>query len=169
MESYDREIAQLSRGLAIDIAVDLKGHTQQGRLGIFARRAAPIQVSYLGYPGTSGAPYMDYLIADRALVPAESRRAYSERIVYLPDSYQPYDRERRIADIELSRADLGLPDRAFVFCSFNSVYKLTPRTFNRERCALGGAAGSDTCGEVARRASGREPPRRCRTARADHE
>lgn len=126
----DREITLLSRELAIDIAVDLKGHTQQGRSGIFAHRAAPIQVSYLGYPGTTGAPYMDYLIADRTLIPAESRPAYSERIVYLPDSYQPNDRHRKIADIELPRAALDLPDHAFVFCSFNGAYKLAPRIFD---------------------------------------
>ncbi|MHB8814746.1 MAG: tetratricopeptide repeat protein [Steroidobacteraceae bacterium] len=126
----DAEIAQLAREREIDIAVDLKGYTQQGREGIFAHRAAPIQVSYLGYPGTSGGPHMDYLIADRALIPAESREGYSERIVYLPDSYQPNDRSRKIADVELSRRDLGLPDGAFVFCSFNGAYKITPRIFD---------------------------------------
>ena len=128
--SSDAEIALLSREQEIEIAVDMKGYTQQGRSGIFAHRAAPIQVSYLGYPGTSGAPYMDYLIADRALIPAEDREGYSERIVFLPDSYQPNDRHRRIADIEFSRQDLSLPDGAFVFCSFNGAYKLTPQTFD---------------------------------------
>ena len=126
----DSEIAQLSRELAIDIAVDMKGYTQQGRPAIFAHRAAPLQVSYLGYPGTSGAAYMDYLIADPTLIPAESRQGYSERIVYLPDSYQPNDRQRKIADVEPSRRDLGLPDGAFVFCSFNGTYKITPQIFD---------------------------------------
>jgi predicted O-linked N-acetylglucosamine transferase (SPINDLY family) len=126
----DAEIALLSREQQIDIAVDMKVYTQQGRPGIFAHRAAPMQVSYLGYPGTSGAPYMDYLIADRALIPAERRGGYSERVIYLPDSYQPNDRQRQIADVELSRRDLGLPDGAFVFCSFNGAYKLTPQVFD---------------------------------------
>ena len=126
----DAQIALLAREQEIDIAVDMKGYTQQARPGIFAHRAAPIQVGYLGYPGTSGAPYMDYLVADRALIPAESRQAYSERIIYLPNSYQPNDRARRIADTEFTRKDLGLPEGAFVFCSFNGAYKLTPQTFD---------------------------------------
>ena len=126
----DAEIALLARERELDIAIDMKGYTQQGRPGIFAHRAAPIQVSYLGYPGTSGAPYMDYLIADRALIPAASRQGYSERIAYLPDSYQPNDRERKIAETGFSRRELGLPDGAFVFCSFNGAYKLTPRMFD---------------------------------------
>lgn len=138
----DEEIGALSRELGIDIAVDLKGYTQRNRSGIFAQRAAPIQVSYLGYPGTSGAPYMDYLIADRALIPPESASAYSERIVYLPGSYQPNDRERKVADVERSRAELGLPDGAFVFCSFNAAYKLTPRTFDSWTRILQATPGS---------------------------
>ena len=126
----DAEIALLAREQEIDIAVDMKGYTYRRRAGIFAHRAAPIQLSYLGYPGTSAAPHMDYLIADRTLIPAESRAGYSERIVYLPDSYQPNDRQRKIADTEFFRQDFGLPDGAFVFCSFNAAYKLTPRMFD---------------------------------------
>jgi predicted O-linked N-acetylglucosamine transferase (SPINDLY family) len=129
-ERLDGDIAVLAREREIDIAVDMKGYTQQARPGIFAHRAAPIQVSYLGFPGTSGAPWMDYLIADQALIPADNRASYSERIAYLPGSYQPNDRQRRIEDIELSRQDLGLPDGAFIFCSFNGAYKLTPQIFD---------------------------------------
>ena len=94
----DSEVASLSRRLAIDIAVDLKGFTTDARTGIFSRRAAPIQVSYLGYPGTMGAPFIDYLVADETLIPRPSRQLYSEKIVYLPHSYQANDRMRQIAD-----------------------------------------------------------------------
>jgi predicted O-linked N-acetylglucosamine transferase (SPINDLY family) len=126
----DIEIAQLSRNLKIDIAVDLKGFTQNSRAGIFAYRAAPIQVSYLGYPGTMSADYMDYLIADKTLIPQEFQQAYSEKIVYLPNSYQVNDRKRLISDKAFMRAELGLPEQGFVFCSFNNNYKILPATFD---------------------------------------
>jgi predicted O-linked N-acetylglucosamine transferase (SPINDLY family) len=125
----DIEIAQLSRNLKIDIAVDLKGFTQNSRAGIFAYRAAPIQVSYLGYPGTMSADYMDYLIADKTLIPQEFQQAYSEKIAYLPNSYQVNDRKRVISDKTFTRAELGLPEQGFVFCSFNNNYKILPATF----------------------------------------
>ena len=125
----DREIALLSRSLGIDIAIDLKGFTTDNRIGIFALRAAPIQVNYLGYPGTMGADYMDYLIADRTLIPQESRQHYSERIVYLANSYQVNDAKRKIADKVFTREELGLPETGFVFCCFNNNYKITPDTF----------------------------------------
>ena len=126
----DIEIAQLSRNLKIDIAVDLKGFTQNSRAGIFAYRAAPIQVSYLGYPGTMSADYMDYLIADKTLIPQEFQQAYSEKIIYLPNSYQVNDRKRVISDKTFTRAELGLPEQGFVFCSFNNNYKILPATFD---------------------------------------
>jgi predicted O-linked N-acetylglucosamine transferase (SPINDLY family) len=126
----DREIVQRSRDLAIDIAVDLKGFTQDSRTGIFALRAAPIQVNYLGYPGTIGADYMDYLIADQILIPESSRQFYTEKIVSLPDSYQVNDAKRRIAERIFTREELGLPQRGFVFCCFNNNYKITPATFD---------------------------------------
>jgi predicted O-linked N-acetylglucosamine transferase (SPINDLY family) len=129
-EKTDSEAALLSRNLKIDIAVDLKGFTQNSRAGIFALGAAPLQVNYLGYPGTMGAEYIDYLIADRTLVPEESRRYYSEKIVYLPDSYQVNDGKRTIANKEFTRAELGLPMRGFVFCCFNNNFKIMPRTFD---------------------------------------
>jgi predicted O-linked N-acetylglucosamine transferase (SPINDLY family) len=127
----DPEVAQLARDLQIDIAVDLKGFTDGNRVGIFALRAAPLQVSYLGYPGTLGANYMDYLIADHTLIPEESRRHYAEKIVYLPDSYQVNDSKRAIADRGYTRAELGLPAASFVFCCFNNNYKIMPDTFDR--------------------------------------
>ena len=126
----DMEIAQLSRDLEIDIAVDLKGFSQQERHGIFAFRAAPIQVNYLGYPGTMGTHYMDYIVADPTLIPAQSREGYAEKIVYLPHSYQVNDRKRRIAERSPSRAELGMPPTGFVYCCFNNHYKIMPDTFS---------------------------------------
>jgi protein O-GlcNAc transferase len=140
--SSDGEVARMSRELQIDIAVDLKGFTQDARTGIFSRRAAPVQVSYLGYPGTMGAPYIDYLVADHTLVPPESRQHYAERIVYLPHSYQVNDRQRPIADRQFTRAELGLPPAGFVFCCFNNSYKITPDTFAGWMRILKAVAGS---------------------------
>ena len=129
-EKSDEEIAQLSRSWGIDIAVDLKGFTEGSRNGIFAYRAAPIQVNYLGYPGTLGADYIDYIVADPTLIPAESQKYYSEKVVYLPHSYQVNDRKRAIADKIFTRSEVGLPDEGFVFCCFNNNYKITPLMFD---------------------------------------
>jgi predicted O-linked N-acetylglucosamine transferase (SPINDLY family) len=126
----DRDVARLSRDLEIDIAVDLKGFTEDARPGIFAERAAPVQVSYLGFPGTMGAGYIDYIIADEVVIPAASRLLYSERVASLPDCYQVNDRKRSIADRAFTREELGLPARGFVFCCFNNSYKITPPTFD---------------------------------------
>ena len=127
----DQEVAMQSRSLGIDIAIDLKGFTQDGRVGIFSCRAAPLQVSYLGYPGSIGAEYMDYLIADLTLIPQRSQQYYSEKIVYLPNSYQVNDSRRKIGEKVFTREELGLPDSGFVFCCFNNNYKITPGTFDR--------------------------------------
>ena len=126
----DKDIALLSRSLGIDIAVDLKGHTQHSRPGIFAYRAAPVQVSYIGYPGTLAADYIDYLIADAVVIPPASRPYYSEKIVTLPHSCQANDSKRKIAQGTITRADQGLPVSGFVFCCFNNNYKITPGTFD---------------------------------------
>jgi protein O-GlcNAc transferase len=138
----DIDVALLARDLGVDIAVDLKGFTQHARTNIFALRAAPIQVSFLGYPGTMGARYIDYLIADGTLVPETHRQHYVEAIAYLPNSYQPNDDTRRIADRLFSRADLGLRAAEFVFCCFNSCYKITPETFDAWMRILGRVDGS---------------------------
>jgi predicted O-linked N-acetylglucosamine transferase (SPINDLY family) len=138
----DREVAELSRRLEVDIAVNLNGFTENHRTGIFAERAAPIQVNYLGYPGTMGAGYMDYLIADPTLIPEASRQYYSEKIVYLPDSYQPNDSRRAISAKPCTRAGEGLPETAFVFCCFNKAYKITPAVFDIWMRILGRVAGS---------------------------
>lgn len=124
----DEEVATLARSLEIDIAVDLGGYTQHARPRVFALRAAPVQVSYLGFLGTLGADFMDYLLADETLVPREQRRHYAERIAYLP-SYQANDSQRPVSDKVFTRAGLGLPASGFVFCCFNASYKITPETF----------------------------------------
>lgn len=129
-EMTDKKIAELSREMGIDIAIDLKGFTKDFRMSIFAHRAAPIQVNYLGYPGTMGSDYIDYIIADQALIPKEYQCNYSEKIVYLPDSYQINDRLRVISDRVFTRQELGLPENVFVFCSFNNGYKITPMIFD---------------------------------------
>jgi len=126
----DREVAVMSRELEIDIAVDLKGFTKDARTDIFTYRAAPIQVNYLGYPGTMGAEYMDYLVADPVLIPEQSQQFYTEKIAYLPNSYQVNDARREIADKVFLREELGLPGTGFVFCCFNNNYKITPDTFD---------------------------------------
>ena len=126
----DLEVAQISRSLGIDIAIDLGGFTKDSRAGIFSAHSAPIQVNYLGYPGTMGASYMDYIVADKTLIPQDSQRHYSEKIVYLPHSFQVNDSKRKIADKVFTRQDLGLPDSGFVFCCFNNNYKIMPATFD---------------------------------------
>jgi predicted O-linked N-acetylglucosamine transferase (SPINDLY family) len=126
----DIEIAQLSRRLNINIAVDLKGFTQDSRTGIFANRAAPIQVNYLGYPGTMGADYIDYIIADKTVIPVESQSSYSEKVVYLSNSYQVNDRKRLISESQYTRQELALPENSFVFCCFNNNFKISHATFN---------------------------------------
>jgi protein O-GlcNAc transferase len=126
----DSEIAAMVRQLEVDIAVDLKGFTQDGRSGIFAHRPAPLQVNYLAHPGTMGADYMDYIFADKTVIPPEHRSSYSEKIVYLPDSYQANDSVRRVEERTPSRAEVGLPDTGFVFASFNNSYKITPPMFD---------------------------------------
>ena len=125
----DREVARLLVEREIDIAVDLKGYTADSRMGIFAHRPAPVQVSYLGYPGTTGAPYIDYVIADRHVVPAEHFPDYSEKVVHLPDCYQPNGSGRTIAPAVPSRRELSLPETAFVYCCFNACGKITPEVF----------------------------------------
>jgi predicted O-linked N-acetylglucosamine transferase (SPINDLY family) len=126
----DREIAALSNARGIDIAIDLKGYTTGGRSGIFAHRAAPVQVSYLGYPGTMGADFIDYILADAMTIPDELREYYSEAVIRLPHSYQVNDDRRRISDERIARADVGLPEDGFVFCCFNNNYKITPAEYD---------------------------------------
>jgi len=128
-QKSDVEVAKLSRDLNIDIAVDLKGFTQDARTGIFAHRAAPIQVNYLGYPGTLGTDYIDYIIADKTLIPPQSQQPYPEKVVCLSNSYQVNDRHRLISDRQFTKQELGLPENGFVFCCFNNNFKILPATF----------------------------------------
>jgi protein O-GlcNAc transferase len=128
--STDREVARMLVEWEVDIAVDLNGFTANARTGIFGLRPAPVQVSYLGYPATMGAPYIDYIVADDEVIPPEHRPYYTEKIVYLPDTYQVSDCDRRIAERTPTRAELGLPEQGFVFCCFNNNYKITPTMFD---------------------------------------
>ncbi|MEI7429601.1 MAG: tetratricopeptide repeat protein [Betaproteobacteria bacterium] len=128
-DKSDKEIAVLARKLQIDIAIDLGGFTADARTEIFSFRAAPIQASYLGYLGTMGADYMDYLFADRIIIPEDRQQFYAEKIVYLP-SYQVNDSKRQISEKQFTRQELGLPEKGFVFCCFNNTYKISPQTFD---------------------------------------
>lgn len=123
----DADVAALARRHNLDLAVDLKGYTQDGRTQIFAKRLAPVQIAFLGYPGTSGADFIDYAVADRTVVPASETGSFSEALMLLPGSYQCNDDQRVIADTVGTRADHGLPETGFVFCCFNQSYKIGPR------------------------------------------
>jgi predicted O-linked N-acetylglucosamine transferase (SPINDLY family) len=128
-ERSDLEVAALARSLNVDIAVDLGGYSTAARARIFALRAAPVQVSYLGYLGTMGASHIDYIVADRTAVTPASESHFSEKIIYMPDCHQVNDRQRRIADKVFTREELGLPSTGFVFCCLNTSYKIVPATF----------------------------------------
>ena len=141
-DKSDGEVASLLRQMEIDIAVDLKGYTQDSRPGILAHRAAPLQVSYLGFPGTLGVDYIDYIIADRTVIPTQHEPFYSERIAYLPDTYQANDDKRRISQNPLARRDCGLPEAGFVFCCFNNNFKIMPEIFSIWMRLLAAVEGS---------------------------
>ena len=126
----DKEIAGLSRDLKIDIAVDLMGFTKNHRFGIFIERCAPIQVNYLGYAATTGSDSIDYIIGDKVLIPKENQKDYSEKVIYLPDSFMVNDFTKKISDKIFTKEELGLPIKSFVFCSFNNYYKITPKIFD---------------------------------------
>ena len=126
----DSDVALIARDIGIDIAVDLKGYTTHSRAGIFSKRAAPVQVSFLGYPGTMGADFIDYIIADNMLVSNGDEQFFSEKIVYLPNTYQVNDMaQNNEGQNSVTRADCGLPEVGFVFCCFNNNYKITPNVF----------------------------------------
>lgn len=123
------QIAQLMRDLEVDIAVDLGGYTSDTRTDIFAHRPVPVQVNYLGYPGTMGSDYYDYILADRHVIPEEQQQFYSEKVVYLPDSYLPTDGSVNISERTPTRSECGLPETGIVFCSFSHDYKISPPMF----------------------------------------
>lgn len=126
----DRDVARQIREREVDIVIDLKGYTEGCRPEILAERPAPIQVNYLGYPGSLGAAFIDYAIVDSIVVPPSSRETFSEELVFLPDCYQPNDRQRPLASAAPSRADCGLPAAGFVFASFNNNHKISPDLFD---------------------------------------
>jgi protein O-GlcNAc transferase len=123
----DLKIAKLARELQIDIAVDLTGHTHNSRTGIFSYRAAPIQVNWLGYPGTIGANFIDYIVADKIIIPESHQQYYCEKVAYLPNTYMVDDTKRIPSLKQFTRENFGLPDGAFVFCCFNNDYKFNPQ------------------------------------------
>ena len=125
----DSQIAELARRDGIDIAVDLKGYTEFQRIAILARRPAPVQISFLGYPGSLGASFIDYLLVDQTVVPSEQRSNYSEQLIYLPHSYQPNDDQRPRELSGSSRESVGLPPDGIIFCCFNGSYKIGAREF----------------------------------------
>ena len=138
----DEDLARLIGDLQLDIAVDLMGYTGEHRAGLFAHRPAPIQVTYLGYPGTTGSPHLDYLIADEFLIPENRRRDYSESIAYLPECFQAND-DRRVAATEApAREQVHLPAAAFVFGSFHGTYKINPGLLDVWARLLRGVPGS---------------------------
>lgn len=124
------EAASRIRGDGVDVLVDLKGFTREGRPELFALRPAPVQLNYLGYPGTMGAGWYDGYVTDQVCSPPGSEAHFAERLVYLPDSYQVNDRNQPIAETALSRAECGLPDSGFVYCCFNQTYKIEPELFD---------------------------------------
>ena len=126
----DEAVATRIRELEIDIAIDCMGFTTNSRTGIFAARPAPVAVNYLGYPGSMGAPYIDYIIADRLVIPEDQQAHYCEKVVYMPSSYLPNDNKRSISQRVFHREAVGLPSAGFVFCCFNRSYKITPTVFH---------------------------------------
>ncbi len=133
----DASAAAAIRENEIDILVNLNGYFGEERMAVFAQRPAPIQVNYLGFPGTLGAPYIDYIIADKVVVPHNHQKFYSERAAYLPSCYQANDRKKAISSHNFTRAEFGLPERAFVFCCFNNNYKILPDVFDSWMRVLG--------------------------------
>ncbi|MES2497559.1 MAG: tetratricopeptide repeat protein [Pseudomonadota bacterium] len=126
----DRAAAERLRQNGIDILVDLAGYTTASRPGIVAHRPAAVQINYLGYPGSMGAPFIDYILADKTLIPPDAQRFYSEKIIYLPDQYQVQDALIDSHGQGPTRADAGLPEDAFIFCAINNSYKLTETAFD---------------------------------------
>ncbi|WP_409192382.1 tetratricopeptide repeat protein [Bradyrhizobium sp. RDM4] len=138
----DEDVVKLIRQLDVEVLVDLGGFTAGARPKILARRAAPIQVNYLGFPGTMGASYMDYIMADRIVIPEAEQKYYAEKVIYLPHTYQATDAKRPILPKLPARSEVGLADDAFVYCAFNRTSKITPVLFDVWMRLLGKTAGS---------------------------
>ena len=123
------EVAKIMRAMEIDMAIDLSGHTEGTRLEVLSHRPAPVQATYLGFPGTLGLPFIDYLIADPRIIPPELQHHYREKVLYLPHCYLPRDNSVVPSTETPKRSDFGLPDTGMVFCSFNHDYKINPPIF----------------------------------------
>jgi predicted O-linked N-acetylglucosamine transferase (SPINDLY family) len=126
----DVQIYDLARKSNLTIAVDLMGHTACAKTSLFAKRIAPVQINYLGYPGTMGAKFIDYIVADKNLIPSEQREYYSEKIIYMPQTYQPFDNKKIISNQLNSKDAVNLPQDKFIFCCFNSMYKINKKIFS---------------------------------------
>lgn len=137
-----KDVALLARKVKLDIAVDLCGYTQDCRPEIFAERAAPTQINYLGYPGTMGVDFMDYIIADKTIIPKKNQEHFSEKIIYMPNSYQVNVSSKDLTEIQFTRHEFGLPQEGFIFCCFNNSYKITPSVFKSWMKILQGVNGS---------------------------
>ena len=124
------QIQTLCKKNNIHIAIDLKGYTKDNQIDIFQKRVAPIQISYLGYPGTTGIKNIDYILADKIIIPKENSEFYSEEILHLPDCYQPNQKNKTIQKNKKTKNDFGLDKEKFIFCSFNTNYKITPDIFD---------------------------------------
>ena len=129
-QKSDKEICQILKDNEIDIVVDLKGHTYKSRIGLLKTRPCPIQITFLGHPGTTGTDFIDYAIADDFIVNSENEAFFSEKILKLPNCYQPTDDKRYFPNTNFSKEEIGLPENKFIFCSFNSPYKIQPEMFN---------------------------------------
>ena len=140
----DKDLISQSRNLEIDIAIDLSGHTADNRINIFSKKISPIQLNFLGYPGTVGS-YMDYIIADKNLINDENKNFYFEKIIYMPDSFQPYDSKRNTLHSNYDRKKFNLPESGFVYCCFNNIYKVNPAIFNSWMRILKKTEGTFLC------------------------
>lgn len=129
-KSTDEQIYELARKKELTIAVDLMGHTTDSRTTVFSKRIAPVQINLLGYPGTMGAKFMDYIVADKNIIPQEQRGFYSENVIFMPNTYQPYDSKKNISNQFKSKFEAGLPENKFIFCCFNSIYKINKQIFS---------------------------------------
>ena len=129
-EINDHDVALLAKKDELDIAIDLQGYTDKSRLSIFANKVAPIQINYLGYPGSMGARYIDYIVADQNLIPEKNYKFYSEKVIFMPHHYQVQNNEHKISKNPSSKEDLGLPKDYFVFCAINNTYKISPNIFD---------------------------------------
>jgi protein O-GlcNAc transferase len=126
----DEEVIKIVKDFKIDIAIHRNGYSQNSRNSLFAKKIAPLQISFLGYPGTMGVKFIDYIIADKIVIPYENKQFFSENIIYMPDTYYPTNNQRKISEVKYYKTDLNIPADAFVFGCFNNSYKISSREFS---------------------------------------